>query len=423
MTDIFPNINISSNTTSMNEAADSQHSPCKYRAGRELGRGTYAIVKEMEHISTERWYAGKIISKKLMAGHEASINNELRILRRLPRKKHQGESHLLTLTDYFETTNNVYLITELCSGGELFDRIKNRSVGDEAACARITRQLVEGVCELHMLGIVHRDLKPENCLLRQEGSDDLVIADFGMARVLNDNQQLTSLCGTPGYMAPEMLLRTGHGRPVDMWAVGVIALFVLTGVNPFQGAGGQKTALNRFSLRGMLDHVWRRCSEMLVSPAARDFVEGLLRFDPSCRMTAEQALRHPWLVQPCCWWYPTPTASPQFSPQFLPQLSGAVSDYDAISVSDVNKDSCDRLVQSAACAMSSMKQKKTQHLQQPADLLAIYLEAAEVTTNTNTNTNTNININTNTAAAAAFNNSWIPLMTPPRTPGSHSIGI
>ncbi|KAJ1643298.1 Calcium/calmodulin-dependent protein kinase type I [Coemansia asiatica] len=407
----------------MNEAADSQHSPCKYRAGRELGRGTYAIVKEMEHISTERWYAGKIISKKLMAGHEASINNELRILRRLPRKKHQGESHLLTLTDYFETTNNVYLITELCSGGELFDRIKNRSVGDEAACARITRQLVEGVCELHMLGIVHRDLKPENCLLRQEGSDDLVIADFGMARVLNDNQQLTSLCGTPGYMAPEMLLRTGHGRPVDMWAVGVIALFVLTGVNPFQGAGGQKTVLNRFSLRGMLDHVWRRCSEMLVSPAARDFVEGLLRFDPSCRMTAEQALRHPWLVQPCCWWYPTPTASPQFSPQFLPQLSGAVSDYDAISVSDVNKDSCDRLVQSAACAMSSTKQKKTQHLQQPADLLAIYLEAAEVTTNTNTNTNINININTNTAAAAAFNNSWIPLMTPPRTPGSHSIGI
>ncbi|KAJ1809202.1 Calcium/calmodulin-dependent protein kinase type I, partial [Coemansia sp. RSA 2599] len=392
MTDIcYANYSAPSNPTysssSMTMQQQQSQIPCKYRAGRELGRGTYAVVKEMEHIETGRWYAGKIISKKLMAGHEASIGNELRILRQLPRQPYatSSASHLLTLVDYFETSHNVYLVTELCTGGELFDRIKSRTVGGETACAQITRQLVEGVRELHMRGIVHRDLKPENCLLRSSNSDDLAIVDFGMARVLGDNRPLTSLCGTPGYMAPEMVLRTGHGRPVDMWAVGVIALFMLTGANPFQGAG-QKNVLTRYSLRSLLDHVCR-CSSQQMSPMAWDFVESLLRYDPSSRMTAEQAMAHPWLLQSC--WYPTPAASPYASPYASPFASPfaspqlfACAAVPAISVSEVNRDSCGRLVRSTAGTMDttpSHKVRQQQQQQQPGDLLAMYLEAAKAT--------------------------------------------
>ncbi|KAJ1718250.1 Calcium/calmodulin-dependent protein kinase type I, partial [Coemansia erecta] len=278
--------------------------PCKYRAGRELGHGTYAVVKEMEHISTGQRFAGKIINKRKMAGHETSISNELTILQRL----HPTLPHVLTLVDYFETPSSVYLITNLCAGGELFEHIRRQRRLSEAACVKLVRQLVEGVGGLHRSGVVHRDLKPENCLLSDTG--DLVIADFGMARFLDEDgserqrRPLTSLCGTPGYMAPEMLLRLGHGAPVDMWAVGVIACFMLTGSNPFQGSG-QKLALTERSLDSLLRHVWSTCSSPQVSPCARSFIAGLLQFHPARRMSAEQALAHPWLAH-----YPTPYASP-----------------------------------------------------------------------------------------------------------------
>ncbi|KAJ2702231.1 Calcium/calmodulin-dependent protein kinase type I [Coemansia sp. IMI 203386] len=374
MADIYTTHMNPLNHRSCDYAAKPQQAPCKYRAGRELGRGTYAVVKEMEHIDTGQWYAGKIISKKLMAGHEASIGNELRILRLL--QQHQYSSSVLALKDYFETAHNVYLITELCSGGELFDRIRNRSIRNEATCIRLVRQLVEGVCHLHGLGIVHRDLKPENCLLRNKDTDDLAIVDFGMARIL-DSRLLTSLCGTPGYMAPEMVLRSGHGRPVDMWAVGVIALFLLTGHNPFQGAG-QKHVLTTHGLRALLDHVWRRTSPHSVSVAAREFVESLLRFDPETRMTAEQALVHPWLMQTCCW-YPSPVASPQMC---------AVSDYGFVKSADA----------AVGCGATGRKRR------QPDDFLAMYLEAAEAAKEA--------------ATAAPAYGCWLPL-SPPGTLGSN----
>ncbi|KAJ2860793.1 Calcium/calmodulin-dependent protein kinase type I [Coemansia erecta] len=270
--------------------------PCKYRTGRVLGRGTYAVVKELVHIETGKRYAGKIISKAHMRGHQHIIRNEINILKKLARK-HQN---IISLVDYFETPHNVYLVMELCSGGELFEHIRCKQVFTEHDAAAIVRQIVEGVCFLHSHGIVHRDLKTENCLVKNKGTGELeptvAIADFGMARVLalddNSTRPLTSLCGTPGYMAPEMVSRLGYGKPVDMWAIGVIAYFVLSGANPFtrESPRAEMHAVVSCEYSFAPQSQWER-----ISPLAKDFISSLLVYSPEKRMTARQALAHPWL--------------------------------------------------------------------------------------------------------------------------------
>ncbi|KAJ2891001.1 Calcium/calmodulin-dependent protein kinase type I, partial [Coemansia aciculifera] len=272
--------------------------PCKYRTGRVLGSGTYAVVREMVHIVTGQRYAGKIISKQLMSERRwtQAIPSEIGILKRLS----QQHENILTLVDYFETSRNVYIITELCTGGELFEHILCRKPEfTEHDAAGVVRQIVEGVSFLHDHGIVHRDIKAENCLFKTPAPDStLAIADFGMSRIIGmgengeSNGALTTLCGTPGYMAPEMVLKTGHGRPVDMWAVGVIAYFILCGNTPFERDNPRAEAHAVVACDYAFepkDH-WRH-----ISPAAQHFIAALLVYNPEKRMTAAQALVHPWL--------------------------------------------------------------------------------------------------------------------------------
>ncbi|KAG1441739.1 hypothetical protein G6F56_011352 [Rhizopus delemar] len=209
--------------------------PCKYKTGRVLGNGTYATVKEAMHIETGKYYAVKIINKKLMEGREHMIRNEINILKKIS----QGNRNILSLVDYFETMNNLYLVTDLASGGELFDRICEKGSYFEKDAAHVIRTVCAAVAYLHDNGIVHRDLKPENLLFRERDEDaDLLIADFGLSRIMDTDKfhTLKTTCGTPGYMAPEIFKKTGHGKPVDMWAIGVIVYFLLSGYTPFEGA-------------------------------------------------------------------------------------------------------------------------------------------------------------------------------------------
>ncbi|KAJ2867039.1 Calcium/calmodulin-dependent protein kinase type I [Coemansia aciculifera] len=274
--------------------------PCKYRTGRILGSGTYAVVREMVHITTGEHYAGKIISKQIMREqHLLTVPSEINILKRLSRK----HENILTLVDYFETPRNVYLITELCTGGELFEHILCREPAfTEHDAAQVMRQIVEGVSFLHTHGIVHRDLKAENCLFKTPAADSaLVIADFGMSSIIGapdsssgweNNRILTTHCGTPGYMAPEMVLKMGYGKPVDMWAVGVVAYFVLCGHTPFERDNPRAEAHAVVSCDYAFEpeDQWRH-----ISPAAQHFIAALLVYSPNKRMTAKQALDHPWL--------------------------------------------------------------------------------------------------------------------------------
>ncbi|KAG1079873.1 hypothetical protein G6F42_023570 [Rhizopus arrhizus] len=149
--------------------------PCKYKTGRVLGNGTYATVKEAMRIDTGKYYACKIINKKLMEGREHMIRNEINILKRIS----QGNKNILSLVDYFETVNNLYLVTDLASGGELFDRICEKGSYFEKDAAKIVQTICSAVAYLHDNGIVHRDLKVFVTMYKANSSN--TVADYRIA--------------------------------------------------------------------------------------------------------------------------------------------------------------------------------------------------------------------------------------------------
>ncbi|CAG8487736.1 2777_t:CDS:2 [Acaulospora morrowiae] len=247
-----------------------------------------------QHISTGQYYAVKVINKKLMEGREHMVRNEITILKRIS----QGHKNILTLHDYFETLNNLYLVTELAHGGELFDRICAKGSYNERDAANLVKSITDAVAYLHDNGIVHRDLKPENLLFKTtDQSSDLLIADFGLSRIIDSEtfHILTTTCGTPGYMAPEILKKLGHGKPVDMWAIGVITYFLLCGYPPFDQEGPleEMNAVLRAEYKFEPPEYWEG-----ITQTAKDFIHKLLIIDPNHRMTARQALDHPWLLEP-----------------------------------------------------------------------------------------------------------------------------
>lgn len=266
--------------------------PCQYRTGKTLGSGTYAIVKEAVHIKTGKYFACKVINKKLMEGREYMVRNEIAVLKRVSK----GYPNIVTLHDYFETAHNLYLVFDLCTGGELFDRICAKGNYYEADAADLVRIIFKAVKYIHECGIVHRDLKPENLLFRTKKEDaDIMIADFGLSRMMEEEkfQMLTEICGTPGYMAPEIFKKTGHGKPVDVWAMGVITYFLLCGYTPFDRDTQQQEmeAIIAGDYKFEPEEYWEN-----VSDTAKDFVRTCLTIDPASRPTAEEALRHKWLA-------------------------------------------------------------------------------------------------------------------------------
>ncbi|KAB8228352.1 serine/threonine-protein kinase [Aspergillus alliaceus] len=209
-----------------------------------------------------------------------------------------GHQNILTLVDYFETMNNLYLVTDLALGGELFDRICRKGSYFESDAADLIRAILSAVAYLHDHGIVHRDLKPENLLFRTpEDNADLLIADFGLSRIMDEEQfhVLTTTCGTPGYMAPEIFKKSGHAKPVDIWAIGVITYFLLCGYTPFDRDSNleemQAILAADYSFTPL--EYWRG-----VSQHARDFIKRCLTVDPDARMTAHEALQHIWVNPP-----------------------------------------------------------------------------------------------------------------------------
>ena len=220
------------------------------------------------------------------------MRNEIAVLKKVS----MGHQNILTLVDYFETMNNLYLVTDLALGGELFDRICRKGSYYESDAADLIRATLSAVAYLHDHGIVHRDLKPENLLFRTpEDNADLLIADFGLSRIMDDEQfhVLTTTCGTPGYMAPEIFKKTGHGKPVDVWAMGVITYFLLCGYTPFDrdtDFAEMQAILNADYSFTPVDY-WRG-----VSDEAKDFIRKCLTIDPRKRMTAHEALQHAFVA-------------------------------------------------------------------------------------------------------------------------------
>ncbi|KAJ5983698.1 hypothetical protein N7481_005797 [Penicillium waksmanii] len=258
-----------------------------YRFGRTLGAGTYGIVREAESTSGDK-VAVKIILKKNVRGNEGMVYDELEMLQKL---KHP---HIVSFVDWFESKDKFYIVTQLATGGELFDRICDYGKFTEKDASQTIRQVLDAVNYLHHRNIVHRDLKPENLLyLTRSADSELVLADFGIAKMLeNPTEVLTSMAGSFGYAAPEVMLKQGHGKAVDMWSLGVITYTLLCGYSPFRAEN--LTDLIEECRGGRIifhERYWKD-----VSQDAKDFILTLLQPDPSKRVTSDEALKHEWLT-------------------------------------------------------------------------------------------------------------------------------
>ncbi|KAJ2907060.1 putative calcium calmodulin-dependent protein kinase protein [Zalerion maritima] len=258
----------------------------KYRFGRTLGAGTYGIVREADSPSGK--VAVKIILKKNVKGNERMVYDELDMLQRL---KHDN---IVRFVDWFESRDKYYIVTELATGGELFDRICEQGKFTEKDASQTIRQVLDAVNYLHDNNVVHRDLKPENLLYRTKKPDsDLVLADFGIAKMLDSQDEvLTTMAGSFGYAAPEVMLKKGHGKPVDMWSMGVITYTLLCGYSPFRSENLQDL-IEECSSANVVFHerYWKD-----VSGDAKDFIMGLLNPNPDKRWSSKEALGHVWLT-------------------------------------------------------------------------------------------------------------------------------
>ncbi|PWY98691.1 Pkinase-domain-containing protein [Testicularia cyperi] len=252
-----------------------------------LGQGSFAVVKAVIERATGEQRALKIIAKKpLKDNSEKMLKEEITILGKVE------HPNIIKMWDLYETREGVFIVTDLCKGGELFDRLVQKVHYNELDARHIMKQILEGVAYLHEHDIIHRDLKPENILLRDKTDPSgIVISDFGLSRFIPDEGLLMTACGSPQYVSPEVLLGKGYNAAVDIWSCGVIAYALLGGYTPFYGE--DQPSLFRQIIQMQVEFEPQYWSE--VSDTAKDFILRCLT-SADKRMSAREALAHPWLA-------------------------------------------------------------------------------------------------------------------------------
>ncbi|XP_033502343.1 calcium/calmodulin-dependent protein kinase type II subunit beta isoform X2 [Epinephelus lanceolatus] len=262
----------------------------EYQLYEELGKGAFSVVRRCVKLCTGQEYAAKIINtKKLSARDHQKLEREARICRLL---KH---SNIVRLHDSISEEGFHYLLFDLVTGGELFEDIVAREYYSEADASHCIHQILDSVSYTHQHDIVHRDLKPENLLLASKCKNAAVkLADFGLAiEVQGDQQAWFGFAGTPGYLSPEVLRKEAYGKPVDIWACGVILYILLVGYPPFWDEDQHK--LYQQIKAGAYDFPSPEWDT--VTPEAKNLINQMLTINPAKRITAQEALKHPWVCQ------------------------------------------------------------------------------------------------------------------------------
>jgi len=262
----------------------------QYILGPKLGKGAFSIVKKCIHKQTKKDYAAKIIDTQKMSNRELQkLDKEARICRML---KHPN---IVRLHASISEGGAHYLVFDLITGGELFEDIVAREYYSEVDASHCIRQVLDALKHCHQIGIIHRDLKPENLLLASKEKGAVVkLADFGLAvEVTNDEPKWFGFAGTPGYLAPELLRKEPYGKAVDLWATGVILYILLVGYPPFWD--DDQNRLYEQIKAG--NYEFPSPEWDTVTNEAKDLIRKLLRTNQQDRISASEALRHPWISQ------------------------------------------------------------------------------------------------------------------------------
>jgi len=256
----------------------------KYELGKTLGKGTFSKVKYGVDVETNAAFAIKIIDKQQLAKEhmEEQLKREIAIM------KHLKHENIVQLKEVLQTAKHIYIVLELVTGGELFDRIVAAKRFDENTGRKYFQQLILAIYYCHQQGIAHRDLKPENLLL--DGQDRLKISDFGLSNLQRSGSQgmlLQTVCGTPNYVAPEVLKEKGYnGFTADLWSCGVILFVMLAGYLPFDDP-------NMNALFNKIERGEYRMAKYF-SPEVKDLISKMLLVDPEKRYGLEDVIAHPW---------------------------------------------------------------------------------------------------------------------------------
>ncbi len=259
-----------------------------YKFGKTLGSGSFATVKLATCKADNEKWAVKIINKRALGPEDTeALQSEVDILKSVA--KHENIVHL---KENFETGDKFYMVMEVCRGGELFDRIVAEEHYSEKKAAHVVRAVASALHFIHQHNIVHRDLKPENLLYKEVDTEEIKLADFGLAHILEPQTALTTACGTPGYVAPEILMGHGYDKEVDLWSLGVITYILLCGFPPFYD-DNQSELFNTIR-KGRYHYPSPYWDE--VSSEAKDVIDNLLKLDPTVRWTAQQVLDNPWVA-------------------------------------------------------------------------------------------------------------------------------
>lgn len=258
-----------------------------YKLDKVLGEGSFAVVRKGIKKSTGEEYAIKMIDKTAIeSDDQIALQNEVDILSEI------DHPNIVKLVEIYDEKTRFNMVMELMSGGELFDRIVDKEHYSEKEASDTIRPIVDAISYCHQLGIAHRDLKPENLLYVNDDPNSIIkITDFGLAKVVN-NELMTTACGTPGYVAPEILSGKGYDLSVDYWSVGVILYVMLCGYPPFYEESNEKL----FEKIKKADFEFASPHWDDISDYAKDLIKKLLVPDPRARLSGKEIMEHPWIV-------------------------------------------------------------------------------------------------------------------------------